>query len=304
MGHSKALLLTSGLLIALGAPILETTTFGSAALAADLLLPSLPPAPYVAEPVEMSGWYLRGDIGVSAPNKPGLNYDLLTSGNADGSRKAGTFLDQDMASQGIVGIGAGYTINNWFRTDATLEYRGKSGFNGIDQYACQCITGDTTYYNVNSQWRGNVASVTGLLNAYADVGTWYNITPYVGVGIGTSYNRTTGITELGTYYKAGNYFVEDQQYSSGKSKLSFAWALMTGLAYNINANTKLEIGYRYINLGKAVTGTETQAPTSTGYAFDNLKTKNLVSQDFRIGMRWMLNNPAPAYQHEPLVRKY
>ena len=79
---------------------------------------------------------------------------------------------------------------------------------------------------------------------------------------------------------------------------------MTGLAYNINSNTKLELGYRYINLGKAVTGLETQAPTSSGYAFDSLKTKNLTSQDFRIGMRWMLNSPPPAYQHEPLVRKY
>jgi len=309
MGNLRALSLATALL----------GSFGGAALSADLPAPpGLPMAPAMADPVEYNGWYLRGDVGIGKSGTPGLNYDLLRTGSVPsvaggGYRDPGSFISQDMQDQGLISFGAGYAWNNWLRTDATLEYRAKAQFNGIDQYVCHTTLMDACYpnavpagYTINSQWRGNVSSMVAMANVYADLGTWNNLTPYIGAGVGISRNTTTGISELGTVYtdpalKGGNYYMTDAQYSNGASKTNFAWALMTGLSYNVSQNLKLELGYRYINLGKAVTGYETQQPTS--YQFVNLKTKSLTAQDFRLGMRWMLGTPT-ATVDAPLVRKF
>lgn len=36
-----------------------------------------------------------------------------------------------------------------------------------------------------------------LANAYVDLGTWWNITPFVGAGVGMSRNTISGFTDLG-----------------------------------------------------------------------------------------------------------
>ena len=35
-----------------------------------------------------------------------------------------------------------------------------------------------------------------------------------------------------------------------RSTTNFAWALMAGLDFNVTQNLKLELGYRYLNMGK------------------------------------------------------
>src|SRR6188474_2723424 len=90
----------------------------SSARAADL--PYYPPPP----PVEVfSGWYLRGDIGITNQHVKSLENDLLPS-----SAKT---VGLDFDSAGLFGVGVGYHFNNWLRFDITGEYRSASDFTGL-----------------------------------------------------------------------------------------------------------------------------------------------------------------------------
>lgn len=300
---------------------LSVAIFGSlvsGAFAADMPAPPpLMPAPVLAPAaaaLDTSGWYLRGDLGIGMTSTPKYSVDLLDYSAASvpvGGTPAGIF-GPGMGDQMHIGFGAGYAINSWFRTDATLEYRGKANISAISNryyIACSggppCVPGAT--HQVSDQYQGHTSSVVGLWNAYADLGTWSGITPYVGVGVGVARNSLSNV----------NYNGVDATYGGGASNLShntflnksttsFAWAFMTGLSYDVTANTKLELGYRYLNMGKAATGVGTCVTTSPCFSSPEgpFKVAKMSSQDFHIGMRWMLGAPAYAANPEPLVRKF
>ena len=93
------------------------------AQAADL--PQLPPV--YAPPIEeyiASGWYLRGDIGMSNQKVKSLDNMLFTSDVR--------VIQKDFDSAPLFGIGFGYQFNHWFRADLTGEWRGKANFHGLD----------------------------------------------------------------------------------------------------------------------------------------------------------------------------
>ena len=91
-------------------------------------------------------------------------------------------IDKGFDAAPLFGLGIGYTINNWLRVDVTGEYRGKANFHGLDVGA---IPGggfaDDRYFGSKSEW-------TFLFNGYVDLGTWWNITPFIGAGVGVSRN--------------------------------------------------------------------------------------------------------------------
>ena len=112
-----------GLVIAAGAAI---ASYGWAN-AADLLPPPppLPPAPVP----EFGGWYLRGDLGFGvAAGVPQLKNtpDPIATGVSSGflsSLAYQSFYNTTLSSSGMIDFGVGYQFNNWFRVDGTLEYR-------------------------------------------------------------------------------------------------------------------------------------------------------------------------------------
>ena len=73
------------------------------------------------------------------------------------------------------------------------------------------------------------------------------------------------------FYKTSFYENYDRRASG--TYYNFAWALMAGAAYDIYDHTKLEIGYRYLNLGR-ISGVST----------------TLNSQEVRAGIRYMIDN--------------
>src|SRR5690242_6954176 len=91
-----------------------------AAHAADL--PPLPPA-YAPPPIQTSGWYLRGDIGIT--NQSVNSLDNVVSPGTTVSTK---FLTFDASPS--FGVGVGYQLNNWLRFDVTGEYRANAHFHG------------------------------------------------------------------------------------------------------------------------------------------------------------------------------
>jgi opacity protein-like surface antigen len=240
----------------------------SMALAADL-----PYTPQYVPPVEeFGGWYLRGDIGMTNQSLKRLDQGTIvptTSSTGLGFDSATTF-----------GLGVGYQFNNWLRADVTGEFRGKSNFHG-SQF-------DSTFVN---NYSGSQSEWLTLANAYVDLGTWWSITPFVGAGVGGSYNTISSFRDDNS---------ATTTFAANASKWNFAWAIHAGLAYKVTPGFTVELAYRYLNLGDGVTG-----PTNS---FDGVvvnggpfTVKGITSNDVRLGVRWELD--APTTYAPPLIRK-
>ena len=89
-----------------------------------------------------------------------------------------------------------------------------------------------------------------LANVYADLGTWWCITPFIGAGIGGAYNTISNFHDIGVRFGANNF-------AETASKWNMAWALHAGLAYKVTPNFTVELAYRYLDLGNAETGSLT-----------------------------------------------
>lgn len=123
---------------------------------------------------------------------------------------------QTLDDSWMLGIGAGLRLNDWLRFDLTADYRVRSDYSAFGLAA-------------------DYSTATALANVYADLGTWSGVTPYVGAGLGAGYVSLDHIEVLGT----------DIGDASG---FGFAWALMAGVAVQLNPNWQIDVGYRYLNL--------------------------------------------------------
>ncbi|MCJ2025505.1 outer membrane protein [Methylobacterium sp. J-067] len=294
MARSKlhAVVRVATLVASIGAPGL--------AFAADLLPP--PPPPPLPPPVDFAGgWYLRGDVGASIYTAPKYAVNDIPGTHFFGEAQSGGL---------FAGVGVGYQFNNFFRADVTGEYRTASlrlsSYNDFGS-GCGC---DPTGRNFNLT-SGHYDAAVVLANGYFDLGTWYGITPFVGGGVGAAFNYFSGFTDSGVTNFYAPY-VYNQPTSPGvfKSKTteSFAWALHAGLAYDVTPNFKVELAYRYLNLGHAQTGVLTCLDASAPACTTVLKAKNLEAHDIKLGVRYLIGSafvPAlPPLMPEPLVRKY
>lgn len=245
----------------LSSVILLSAAFAAGpAIAADLLPP--PPALDGYEHlVELgTGWYLRGDVGYTDYSTP---HDRFFGFSAppllDGERLEGTF---------AVGGGIGYKVNEWFRTDATIDYRARTGFEGTRPFP--------TFAVGHIRDSGDLDSVSFLLNGYADLGTWSGITPYLGAGIGLASNRLNGVTRR--TFLGGT--LTDLFPIETHTTNNLAWALMGGFSANVGFGFAVDVGYRYIHLGDV----RTRLDATTG-----IKTDALRAHEVRIGARYVID---------------
>jgi opacity protein-like surface antigen len=253
----------------------------TAALAADLPPPYMPPP----VPVEATGWYLRGFIGMSNQRLKDISHPSFATAPEF------TWLDKGgFDSAPFFGVGVGYAWNNWLRVDLTGEYRGKAGFHALDRFLNVSTYNTNDYTASKSEW-------VGLVNAYIDLGTWWCITPFIGAGVGFAHNRIE-------HFRDTNVIAGGGGWADAGSKTNFAWALHAGAAYKATPNFAVELSYRYLNLGKAETGALVNLdPTfSSGNPLSPVTFNNIHSHDVMLGVRWMLQPEQPAYQ-PPLFRK-
>jgi opacity protein-like surface antigen len=269
-------------LVAAGAASL----LSSMAFAADMAI--APPPMYAQPPVEdFGGWYLRGDIGMTNQSVKTLDSQVAQT-YPTGTQGLG------FDSATLFGLGVGYQVNNWFRADVIGQYRGRANLHGSNN-----VFFSPTDVQANN-YSGSKSEFLFLANAYVDLGTWWCVTPFIGAGVGTSYNRISGFRDDGVRYTAGA-LSNSVTYFADAGKWNFAWAAHAGLAYRVNQAVTLEFAYSYVNLGSAAPGAAT--------AFDNsfskpstIVLKNITSNDLKLGVRWELNSP-PVYAPPPLIRK-
>ena len=231
-----------------------------------------PPVIEYEEPAPVyGGWYLRGHIGASNQRLDKLtnpDFALLTS--------AYEFLDEgSFDSGGLFGVGVGYRVNDYLRLDGIVEYRGKTSFKALDRYDTDgdgLWDGTNDYSAKKSEW-------LLMANAYADLGEFYGITPYVGAGIGVSRNTIHGFTDI-------NVPNAGVAYGGTKSSWELAWALHAGIGIKATDRLTVDLGYSYVNLGDGHTNAVMPYDGSPGIA--PFKFKDITSHDFKLGVRYAL----------------
>src|SRR5262249_50904421 len=149
-----------------GAAVIAPTP---AALAADMpLMP--PPPPPQAECC--GGWYLRGDIGLSTERAGNFHEDGLVPAPTSVQNASSGF-----ETGGIFRVGVGYQFTPWLRADVTGEWRTPATWSSFD------ITnsGGTL---IPEHVTVHKSEIVALANVYADLGTWWCVTPFIGGGVG------------------------------------------------------------------------------------------------------------------------
>jgi opacity protein-like surface antigen len=262
-------------------------TFAAPSHAADL--PPAAPVPELrgalAPEAEVSGFYLRGDIGFSNQSVERLSNSLDALGTIEK-------VNLGFAGAPLAGGGAGYRFGRWFRADVTGEYRSAAAFTGLERYrdASLPLGYGTDEYTASKR------EVAVLLNGYVDLGNWYGLTPFLGAGVGAvritldNFKDTNVVTQGLAYAKAG-------------SKTNLAWALHAGVGYEVSPSFTVELAYRYLNLGDGKTGTVYNYAGRCG-SCEALTFKNVDSHDVKLGLRWAPWAATAPAEQAPLVRRY
>jgi len=260
-----------------------------------------PPQPvYQAQPVYQSQpvweapfisgtWYLRGDVGVGV-----LNFSEFDHSQTNPSfvwPSSWTIVQSDIQDAAIVGFGVGYEVNNWLRFDVTGEYRSKATFKVTGSYTQSCP--GAACFDVN---QGNYSSAVFMGNAYLDLGTWWCLTPYIGGGVGAAYNRITGIQDLGIIADGSTGFGLS---NADSTSVNLAWNVQAGVTYNVTNNFKVDFNWRYLNLGSPISAV-VYCQNTASCPGAQYTLKDITSQDFRVGLRWMLQpEPIPVVMPPP-----
>ncbi|MGL4495643.1 MAG: outer membrane protein [Beijerinckiaceae bacterium] len=238
----------------------------------------------------VQGWYLRGDVGYS--NVARSKMQVSRDGVLD------DYLSSQVAKKPVMTIGVGGHFTNWLRADVTLSYRDKANLNGI--YSSAAAGRDPNVGREETTTK--LSSLAAMFNVYADLGTWSGFTPYIGAGVGFSRNTISNYS--GTYYigpahpaygtvcggpvlpPAVETCASPSRFAKG-TRTGLAWALMAGTAVEISPQLKFDLGYRYMNYGKATTGADAVALAGAPPATIKLQTKELSAHEVRLGLRYM-----------------
>jgi opacity protein-like surface antigen len=220
------------------------TISGPGVFAADA--PGYPSSPLPIEEAVVgfgSNWYIRGDIG--------YRFDHV----GEASDLATAYTDTSLSDVYVIGGGFGYKWN-WLRLDVTGDYGGRGELDAANSAGSSAFTTKVNTYSV-------------MLNAYADLGTWWGITPYIGAGIGkarvSTLNYETTPPALLLVPPANRW--------------NTAWSVMAGFSYNLSYNLLVDVGYRHIDMGDAAGG-PVSLPTVT---------KDLSGDEIRIGLRYNID---------------
>ena len=240
----------------------------SQAFAADIYEPPVveyvPPAPIYKE---VGGWYIRGDIDYHSPKLRGTQY--ITYGCCEPEPGTNRFGETSLKGALSLGAGVGYQINRHFRTDLTGDYWFKSKFVGSTSGSCggnPCVSEDSSDFS----------AMLLLANAYADLGTYYGVTPYIGAGIGGAHVKWGDLRNT----IGGNTDVH-----KGSSGWRFAYALMAGASYCITEQLQADLGYRYSRIEGGRMFEEystTGVSIGVGPGFDD----GINTHEVRAGLRW------------------
>lgn len=245
-------------------------------------------APEITMPIrENSGWYVRGDVGYDFHMDAG-DPAYRTYDSASGRYAADTFNNARFDNNVSGGAGLGYQFNDTVRADLTLDYF-RTRLNG-DAFKDQvCTPSAATGQGACSFNSQRMSAVSGFANAYADLGTFLGVTPYIGAGAGLSHVAWAGVKYdtscLGGSGCAGVDY--GQSRSGGASDWRFSYAAMLGFSYDLTDRLKLDVGYRYVRTAGGRMANFSSFDKAQGAEGARMRDKGFSRHEVRVGLRLM-----------------
>lgn len=175
--------------------------------------------------------YIRGDAGVAlGRDDTGVIGDLISPDDT---------VDFDFGKSPSFGLGVGFYVNDYIRTDVTAQYMTRFDLTGL-------YTNDGLFLP-NSTPSVVLDSATIMLSGYLEVrpllGEIGPFNPYIGGGIGISRN------------KLGTFSVSDPTVGtstiSGDTDIDLAWKITAGTGIKLTGSVMLDLSYSYLDLGGA-----------------------------------------------------
>ena len=284
------------------AAALAVAASGSPVSAADLNNPnrgSIKDEGYAEAPVMRTPagpCYVRGDVGYSW-SKVGSATWPVTNSTIDNSttpatttyQYAGdTVTDTSLSNSAFGGVGLGCgSGSRGIRGEVMLNQTGSRNFTGTPLDYSVTIVG-TPPTPVTDPVHTSVKSTTLMFNGYKDLGSYGGMTPYLGAGVGVAYNKMSDV------YFTGNPALLNQ--IEGGSRVSLAWALMAGVGFQLNERAILDVGYRYMDYGKAQSG----RVDNSGAINPPLRINDIAGHEFKVGLRYHFGASDATQIYQPM----
>lgn len=258
------------------AALTGAAAMSASAFAADLGGGSMKDGGYMAPMPEVvrgpaGNCYFRADVGYSAASDATINWAQTDPLTGDYLTSDVSTLNFDNSWFGEAGVGCG-SGSRGLRGELMFGYHGSRKLDGEPA---------TTWYDPvgpappeDDPLHTDVTSYTMMVNAYKDLGNWGGITPYLGAGLGLAYNKVDDV------YFTGNPALVNRIH--GDNDLSFAWALMAGIGYQISDRAVLDLGYRYSDLGSA----QSERVDSANFVNPRVDIDDITAHEFKIGLRY------------------
>lgn len=248
--------------------------------------------------------YVRGDLGYSISRRPTASWPVTVFDRAyTGADRTSTFVDSnfnyvgegvsdaklDNAFFGGVGLGCG-SGSRGIRGEVMLNHTANRKFQGTPNNFTINESfnsgGPVTPTPFVDPMHTSIKSTTLMFNGYKDLGSFGGFTPYLGAGVGVSYNKMSEV-----YFTDNPYLVNRIE---GASRLSMAWSLMAGVGYQVSDRAILDLGYRYMDYGKATSG----RLDNTNSVNPAVRVSDITAHEVKIGLRYHFGatEAVPAYQ--------
>ena len=178
--------------------------------------------------------------------------------------------DRDSASTWSVRGGYLFAGTPW-RLEADFTRRAQVSFRGFANFAA--IGGG------NFQQDLRVRSQSYLLMGYYDHALDRDWSLYGGAGIGVARNRSDGRQGDNQAPPTGGNF-------PARTNSNTAWAAALGVSRKLTDRLTGDLGYRYVDLGKADTGTTNASFAAVGMNANERLEAKLRSHEFRLGLNY------------------
>lgn len=258
-------------------------TAGALGFGADAAMAQTAPSGSNSAGWPQGGLYVRADLGYGFTGDATFSQqDLMSLG--------GRFTTEDIGDAVNFGVGAGWRPAPWLRLDATAEYRTWADVDAVDSLTRELKDPDGRV-TASTVYDGHYSAIVAMANLYMDLPKVDLFTPYVGAGLGVAFNKFTGFetTSTGTFVEdaTGDTIHQTSSGSAGdRTEAQFAWALMAGVAVDLSDHAKLDIGYRYLDLGGKVAVSTQAIECHCGAVGAPLEASNLDAHEIRVGLRW------------------
>jgi len=231
-----------------------------------------------------TGWYLRADANVYDANFNSA-FGTLSETNFGATMGIGYKFDRNFR------VDATFDYVTPVSKTKTKVLAGTGQSSSLPESAFGTLFPPGCPVAVDTSIPGNVQSVSCtanpwakvtenayLLNGYLDFGQWNGVTPYIGAGVGAAYIHSQGNIVYrfmnGALYGDGNTFCGGNTGIAGVpcfhlgypnnagvnvTRINFAYALMAGFSYDLSNLVKLDIAYRYLDMGAKTNAQEFRA---------------------------------------------